>query len=244
MEKYDVLIVAHEKDFLKLKYLIKSIKDFINYKKIYIITNIEIDNKSLNVDDDIIICYEETILKINKNKINYRHNWIYQQFLKLFQNITEDNYIVIDSDVIINRNIYITPDNFYFTSDQNHKPYFNFYEKIFGSFTKFKHSFISELMIFDRKKIQDMLISIDLDNNSFIEKCYDIINNDCYISEFEMYGNWIYNKYNTINENYLKSFSIGREKDFDDNEIINHINENKNKEIDLFVLHTWKNTEK
>lgn len=81
--KFDIFITAAPKDYNKLPYVLSSIHQNIKgFDEIIICspTEIYLDVKQVRDKD---------ILDINLSKINYRSNWIYQQFLKLFQFITE-----------------------------------------------------------------------------------------------------------------------------------------------------------
>jgi len=81
--------------------------------------------------------------------------------LKMFQNVTKnDNFLIIESDCLILQNINFFVDDktiFYLTRNQNHEPYFNFSKKIMNLDRSFLHSFISEFMMYEKKKINHML---------------------------------------------------------------------------------------
>lgn len=246
MKEYDILIVSHKKDFFKIPFLIESIKkNIIGYSKIHIIANDFLDLK----DKDVVIHYEKDIINLNLSEIKWRSNWIFQQILKLLQNVTKEWYLVIDSDVYINKKInpfLNNKPNFFITNNnQYHQPYFNFLKKL-NIYKKSNNTYISDMMLFNQKLILDIfeknnilliddILSILCDNNENME-----------LSEFELYGNFIEtyypDLYNRININ-CKSIGKGVEginNDFwDIKSIQKFINENINGPYDLLAYHSW-----
>lgn len=92
---FDILILAKKEDFNKIKFLLDSVKNNITgYDGIYVISNEPF------IMDGVINYTDEMVLDISyKDKIRYRPNWIFQQFLKLFQNITK-NDVLMYSDLL------------------------------------------------------------------------------------------------------------------------------------------------
>jgi hypothetical protein len=235
---YDVLVVVAEKDYNKLDFLIKSLENLIPQpENICIVSPTDVVKKHKKclyyLDDDV--------LKIDKSKIDYRPNWIYQQFIKLLQNITPNsNYLVIDSDIFLNKQINVFSNdkpNFFITVNQYHQPYFNFLSH-FGINKLTNVSFISEIMMFNKDKIREFLNFIGHDSNSFLSKSIELIDKDCYISEFEFYGNMILTKYpNSYNFKNIKTKVFGKQSIWDNDEISNIIN--MNKDLDIISYHTW-----
>lgn len=238
IKKYDLVVLSTNKDYNKIKFLYKSLTNLNPMpENIYVIS----PTKIKECIDGINYYLDVDVLNIEREKIKYRPNWISQQFIKLFQNITiNNNYLVIDSDVYINRKINLfdgNRNNFFISSDQHHLPYFNFLRK-YGIQKNFKRSFISEIMLFNKSIINDFLSEKNMDRESFIENSIKLIDNDCYISEFEFYGNMVLQNYpelygfkNIINQPY------GKNREWDDSEIDNHINNNNN--ADIISYHSW-----
>lgn len=240
----DILIVAHNKDFNKLKFVISSIRQYISEAEdIHLIVNII--NKEIEDLTDVIIHHEDDVLKIDKEKIKFRSMWIYQQLLKLFQDVTKTEYLVIDADAIINKPLQIktiNKHNIFIGNNKHHDPYFNFNQQILGIKKYYNKSFICEIMLFNKEIIKKMLGNYTI--NSFIEKCYNIINKKCYMSEYELYGNYLY-------KNYFPTISIKplnikmhakRERlegTWKEGDIKKLINKYKNKNIDIFTIHSY-----
>ena len=236
--KYDILILCKNDDLNKIKYLIKSIKmNIIGYDDIYLITP-----DKVNIDGVINITDYEVIEKKYKENIKHRPNWIFQQYIKLFQDVTKnDYYVVIDSDIYLNKKIEIFTNNipsFFIGRDQYHQQYFNF-SKEFGISKLYEKSFISEIMVFDKRKIREFLSKIDITTDLFLEKSNNIIDKNCYISEFEFYGNMILKYYNdSYNIKNLNTMLSGKHSRWEDYEIEYLISSNKN--FDIISYHTWE----
>jgi hypothetical protein len=239
------------KDYIKidlcLEYLHKHIK---NFDKIYLVTP-NLINKSQLEKYNIEYFNDKDVLNINPMRWKYRPNWIYQQFIKLFQNITKnDYYFTIDADVIVNKDINMFNDNgkpiWYYGKDQNHAPYFNFQEKMLGFGRIANHTFINDTNFFNKNIIKDMLNRYKFTVQTFIEKSYDIIDNSCYLGEPELYGNYVLKYYPDMYDIIqLKTTNMGKSQKnpFETVYSINEINKfiNKNKEYDIIVVHSWYN---
>jgi hypothetical protein len=237
-KKYDLLIVISPKDFNKLKFLITSIKNLNPQpENICVVSPSEIKEKH----EGVTYFLDDEVLKFNRLKIKHRPNWISQQLIKLFQNVTpNENYLVIDSDIFINKKINIFDGdrpNFFMTLDQTHKPYFKFLE-YFGIQKLHSHSFISEIMFMNKNIIKNFLISKNYNIDLFIEKSIEIIDQNCYISEFELYGNLVLsNNPNLYNFKKINTKIFGKESEWLDQEIESLIL--LNKDLEIISYHTW-----
>ena len=252
MSEYDIVIVAHEKDFNNIKFIVKQCSINLNFNSIHLILSDRVKFNDLDTiksytDKEIYLHLENEVLKINKEKISYRPNWIYQMMLKIFQNVTEkDNFLIIEADCLILKKIdFFNGDKtiFYLTRDQYHSPYFNFNKKVLNLDRVSNHSLISEFMMYDKKKINHMLKESNCENvNDFINLIYDNVNVDCYPADYELYGNFCLKYYpeNFITKKIDYNF-YGRESSvhpfWKDEEIENLIKNNETKSTISF--HTW-----
>jgi hypothetical protein len=103
MSPLDIVITFHIKDEKNLKFTINSIRKYLFYSKIFIITNIEnydIVNKLKCEFINENIIGEDLYINIIKEN---RGGWYLQQILKLFAHnfVTTENYLVIDADTVI-----------------------------------------------------------------------------------------------------------------------------------------------
>lgn len=189
---YEVVIPAAEKDFNKLEYLFSSLH-YLNPqpKKITVIHNENVPLRRVRIGDiPIAYAQERSVLDLDPNaaKMFRRPPWIYQQFLKLFQNITKtDNYLILDSDIILNKKIDLLDADgkpkLFLANDQNHKPYFRYSNDMFGFGREYDHSFITEIMLM-KKSINNVLITEhyyhmgkqDLPNKDYYQEQYIMLN--------------------------------------------------------------------
>ena len=237
---YDLLMLAHPKDYTKLEYSINSCMEFLNPKpdNIYLVSPTEITS------DKIQHIPDEDALPIDCQDIKFkRKNWIYQQFIKLFQNFTEnDFYLAVDSDVIFNnqQKLFQNKKPVFFISDreQFHKPYFNFMEKWSGMERVVDHTFINDFMMFDKKICREMLPDI----NTFLDYGNQVFCDQCVLSEFEMYGNYVSWAHPEMYE--IKSTKTQLNGKYQNNpwqrhEIESLITRNRITDLDLFTIHSW-----
>ena len=196
---YDLIIPCHPKDYVKLQYCANSCMKYLNPRpcNIYIVCPDEFETS----DDLIKHVSDDEAVNINAQDINFhRKNWIYQQIVKLGQDFTEnDLYLCVDSDLIFNKAIDLFDENRpkFFISDreQNHKPYFNFMKKSHDLEKQVNHTFINDFMMFD-KKICSEIIDIESGGlEGFLSFCNENLSDDCLLSEFELYGNYVSKHY-------------------------------------------------
>jgi hypothetical protein len=253
MEKYDIVIVAHEKDFNNLKFIVEYAEKNLEFDEIHIIVSerkeyLEYDILKEKTSRIVSVHKESDILKIDKSKIKYRPNWIYQMLLKFFQNVTKnDKYLIIEADcIILNKINFIDEDKFifYLCRNENHGPYYNFSQKIFRIGREYDHSFISEFMIYDKKIIKEMLVKTNCEDvECFLKLVYDTVESNCFPSDYDLYGNfcYVYFPEKTIIR-HLDYFFCGREETdypfWSDHEIIDLIDKNRHKPVISF--HTWQ----
>ena len=178
--------------------------------------------------------------KENKNFTRQKPNWIYQQYIKLFQTVTQDKYLIVDSDVIINKRIEIVKPTFFLGRDQYNKEYFFHLKELLGLNRIYNHSFINEIMLIDRDVIRDILKNFNNDYNNFIDKSISKLNNSSFLSEYELYGNYTMykfpDKYEIIK---LKTELNGKNSFWSKSDIENLIERNKNSDYDIISLHSW-----
>lgn len=238
--KYDLVIPCHPKDYIKLEFCLNSCLEHLSPipENIYIVTPERFQTSSLKCITD------DEAIPINKEDIKYRRqNWIYQQFIKLFQDFTQnDLYLCVDSDLIFNKKIELfqgdKPNFFISDRDQEHKPYFNFMDICYKLAKQTTHTFINDFMIFDKSVCREMAPNL----NVFLDTANAVLSEDCLLSEFELYGNYVsrhhYKKYNT---QYTKTYMLGKpaSQAWDKNEIIDLLDQMKDTDFDLFTIHSW-----
>lgn len=237
---YDLIIPCHPKDYTKLEFCLNSCLEYLlpNPDNIYVVTpeKFQVEQIQCITDDEAI--------PIKKEDIKYRrNNWIYQQLIKLFQDFTKhDLYLCVDSDLIFNKPIDLFKDNKpnFFISDreQEHKPYFNFMYESYKLKKQTSYTFINDFMMFDKSICRELAPSL----KPFLATCNQLLSEDCLLSEFELYGNYVkryhhqaYNTQNTKTEMFGKPASQPWSKD----EVLQHVQHMQNIDCDLFTIHSW-----
>lgn len=200
---YDVVIPCAPKDYLKVQYCVHSLVNLRpNPFHIYIVSK-----DKLNIPGTRWINEKEAI-PISVEDIQYRRpNWIYQQILKMTQDFTESSeYLCIDSDIVINRPLevmdhHLLPNYFISSHKQNHEPYFDFMQKVWGLTKQVDFSFIADLTYFRKETLKELISSPEW----LLEQCNKYLSDDCLIGEPEIYGNWLAKYYpgwyNTVDIN-------------------------------------------
>lgn len=256
MEKFDILIPAAPKDRNKLKFLLVSIEKHITgFSGIYITVpdKSKFEGYIPECKFPVHVYNDVELLDIDISKFPYRPNWIYQQYLKFFQDVTEhDLFLTIDSDVIINRDMPMFESDgrriFWMGWEQNHRPYFKFQELAFNLPRIYPHTFINDMNFMSKTIIKEILSKSNYTRDSFIEFSKTIMNKDCFPGEPEIYGQFVHKYYPHL-YSFRQTNSISRGKftptfetfAWTDEEILATINEFKGTDMHLFTLHTWFN---
>ena len=135
MKNYDIVIVAHEKDFNNIKFIVEYSSICLEFDSIHLILSNREEYKDAELlstlsNKPIYYHLENDVLSVDKSRISHRPNWIYQMLLKMFQNVTKnDNFLVIEADcVILNKLKFFNEDRtiFYLGRDHYHQQYYNF----------------------------------------------------------------------------------------------------------------------
>lgn len=247
----EAVIPAAPKDYNKIAYVIRSISNYAqDIKAVHVISPDM--HGFVQMGNLPITCHvDEDVLYFDRRKFTYRPNWIYQQFLKLFQNVTSTEwFVVVDADILFNTDLkFFDKDKpiMMLGRDQNHPPYYRYNQAMLGLGRVYDHSFLSECTLYNKSLVTRMIehagFSIPID---FIEKSATIITSDCYPAESELYGNFIAQEYpNLYKYRHLCSSMQGRYSGhiWTEREIEDLISEMaKRHEVDIFSMHTWEGT--
>jgi hypothetical protein len=237
---YDLIIPCHPKDYVKLQYCLGACIKHLNPtpQNVYLITPDGLSAKNITgIKDDEAI-------GIQMSQINYRRpNWIFQMFVNLFQDFTEnDLYMTVDSDVIFNREQKLFKDGkpIFFISDrdQHHIPYFDFMDKWSGLERQTDYTFINDYMMMDKRVCREMLPDI----NALLDFCNQNLSEDCLLADYEIYGNFVTWAYPEMYEtSHTKTQMHGKyvHEPWTEAEIESAINHYSGKDLDLFTIHSW-----
>ena len=242
---FDVVITVAEKDFNKLPFVLKAIEANVQaVNNYYLISQLIIPQKYMGFGAKSYLDASVIDFDFSKITMRNRRGWYRQQFIKLFQQVSSDNYLVIDADALIHKPLIINerhPD-FYIGRDQLHQPYFDLMKTVFGLDRVYNHSFISEMMYFKRGVI-DEIVKICGSKNDFFDACVEVINsagNVSGFSEYELYGNYV-TKYHSAEYGY-KQINVchnWKRRLWSNEEIIAIMRKYKNNDCELITMHSW-----
>lgn len=245
---FDIFLCCAQKDYNKIKFTIEAIKrNVIGYDKICLCTPTRLGTKIDGVEQYT----DREVLDINPLKFKYRPNWIYQQFLKLFQNVTtNDYYATIDTDILINKKLRFFNEEgkpiWYRGWAQNHPPYFKYQEKMFDFGKVYEHTFVADMNFFSKDIIKEMLHRYGYTFDSFLLKSIEVIDDTCYLAEPELYGSYIHKHHPGMYEYRKLKFDMkGKSQDnpkelvYTEEEMQRIVEESKNKDFDIITMHSW-----
>lgn len=251
-QKIDVFLPIAPKDLFRsrlvIKYLLRNVSDIAT---IHICTPTPILPIFETGEYDIRYHLDREILPyVTPQKWKFRPNWILQQFLKLFQNVTKtEYYMTIDCDAIITNRLELFEENrpiWYYGYDQCEPQYFEFNKKMFNLDRKATHTYIGDIGFFNKNIIQHLVNYVNLTPQQIIEKSYDIISHNCHLSEFELYGNFVEMFYPGLYKpKRLKYLSTGKLQSdpYDTNwsldEILQLIQRGSSEKYDIVNMHSW-----
>lgn len=205
------------------------------------------------VPDDMVFIADKDVLDIDISRFRHRPNWLYQMYLKMFQDVTEnDLFMTIDSDVIVNRPLPMFEEDgrriIWMGWEQNHRPYFEFQERMLGLPRVYPHTFINDTNFFSKQIMREMLAGSGYTVESFIEKSFSVIGPDCYPGEPEIFGQYVH-KYHPEKYSFREAKTKRRAREiskiswthqaYTDDEIQKEIEGTQSEDIDFIMLHSW-----
>lgn len=262
---YEVVIPAAPKDYNKLPYLFQSLH-FLDPQPLavhVIAPDTAVIESFKDITGTIFYWHDETKVLPGLDPMAAKHfrrpPWIFQQFLKLFQDVTKtDKYLVIDSDLILNRKLELFEEGkpkFFLGVDQNHPPYFRCSQETFGFGREYPHSFISEIMMFDKEVCVNLLqthlakyapaVAIIGSYEEAIQLLYTFVTEracEGWIpADYEIYGNFVQKFYpGKYVKVHIKTNLKGKlQQNWSDDELREYVNTMKGQDYDFFTAHTW-----
>ena len=246
---YDVLIPLAEKDFNKFRFAYDSIIRYLDgFQNVYCISSVEIPKNlkiskvSYFLDADVV----DFDFSVFKERAKVRTGWYRQQFIKLFQTMTGNDYLVSDADNIYTKKIDVFRNGkpvFILGKDQQYDPYFALSEKLFGFGREYPYSFINEIMLFKRSIIKEFVASTGLTKYGFfalITAELNRIQENSGMSEYELYGNYVTKYHKDLYEyEYLPFVNMNKHRIWSDDEIKNEIKKCMKTECSMIKMHSW-----
>lgn len=249
MPSVDLFIPAAPKDYIKLPYVLQSVaRNLQGIAQAHIVTPTPIYIAESYPSFEVVYHLDREVLDFDKTKFKFRPTWVYQQFLKLFQQVTSDWYLVMDADRFLNKPQPLFdgehPIMFLRDRDENHAPYFEYNKQMIGVGKVFDHSFLSECTLYSRFEIDSMLLSMGLTADQWLAKSAEIITHDCCIADAELYGSWVTNNLpNLYHFRLLRDHMRGKYADqgeWQSSEIAAYVDEmSYHADVDFFTAHSW-----
>jgi len=246
---YDILIAMAEKDFIKFSFVYNSIIQHLEgFDTVHCVTPVRVPMK-LRIEGVQYSLDEEAIdfdFSNCKGIIKERTNWYKQQFIDLFQVVTSDHYLQVDADICFNRKVNVIENgkpSFLFGKDQDHTPYRELTQKLFGFGREYPYSFINEMMYFKRDVIQSLVETTGLNKYGVFELIINEVNKtqeESGFSEYDTYGNYVVKYFkDSYNYTHLNVLRTSKRRLWKKEEMQTLINKHKNSDYDVIAYHSY-----
>lgn len=248
--KYDVVIPSGRRDVHRVPLCVESLKYLDPQpENIYVITP---DPSMVATGLPIQVLSDDDVFKFDRKGKN--PNWLFQQFIKLFQNITKnDCYMAVDSDTVFLRKFpVLSPNNkpMFWRLDYatNTEEAYRFINESIGVERILPYSMMAHSMMFDKGICNHLLAEfIKLHPNTEkqpVVHFYDwtVENMDTgrvALSEWELYANFVANRYPILYDDRIITGIDGPVNSFVPEDIVRGMVEvNKNKFWDILAIHS------
>lgn len=245
--EYEVIIVAAPKDYNKVKYAIAYAKKYLVPQPLRYHLITPTSGRDFFSGSGIDWHDEQAVLPLNTRLSKFKRPlWVYQQFLKLGQNVTlTDFYLIIDSDLILLKPINVWNDvkpQFFIGANDTYTPDIATMEKLWNLTQVYPESFISEMMMMNKVISRDILDRIGGLNKAYCKVC-DLIPYDgttYRFSEYQLYGNFVH-KYHPGMYDFrrLNVRLIAQFGEYTDEHIEKLISAMNVDGLEAFTYHTW-----
>jgi len=209
MRPFEIFIPSHPKDHNVLPYVIERAFAYTEASHCHLVVPDPGTVAHLK-SNKITIHADEDVVSFDKKKIKHRPGWVYQQFLKLFQQVTQtDYYLCLCSDLIMNNKYPVFDgDSPVMVVARDHrniiKRYVEFNKATIGIGHRSPWNFVSDGPLYCKSLIGEMLADNGHTRESFMNHAADVINKKCIIADAELYSSYIWAKYPGL---YTAAFS-------------------------------------
>ena len=243
----DLVLPAAVKDYSKLPRVIESVRRYTEVETIHIIAP---EPEGIrNTWPKVVVHADADVLPYDREELPFRPSWVFQQILKVFQDVTENDwFLVMDADIIINRPIPLwTVEGkpiFNLGRDQYNFAYFVFNEKLLGFGKLYPWSFLSECVLYNKQLVREMLRYCGLTLDDFWRKLVEIVSVSCHPADAELYGSYIVQEQPDVYEiRHLQTTLGGRygKHTWSDREMESEIRniQQRKPNAHLISIHTW-----
>lgn len=245
---FETVIPTASIDLNKLPYVVDALYRYTDTCGVHIITPEPKDVPDLSWPG-VFVHADSDVLDFDRTRFKHRPNWVFQQFLKLFQNVTlTDWYLVIDADLIFARSVKLFEEMrpvFLLGNDQYHEPYFCFNQKMLGIGKTYEFSFLSECTLYKKQLVDRMLEHGRYTSpQHFMECAAEVIDGGCYPAESELYGSYIHYAFPGLYTFRRLHAALGGKyggKPYTNQEIEDRIKEvTQWGDVDILTVHSWE----
>ena len=197
----DIVIPTAYKDIKVLPLCIRGIKECIQneIKDIYVISDDNEEIKDICKENSCIFINETELMGFSPSELTKiredKRGWLYQQLIKLHGGVgTCENYLVIDSDVVLLRPYRFLDEEgipTFITIPSTYKQYGDVNFELTGIKKEVKQAYIADKMIFNKEIIKEIHDGIEKKNNMpWIDAIVNKYDNKALFgfSEFELYA--------------------------------------------------------
>jgi len=214
MTTLDIVIPAHEKDFAVLEHAVRGVLRYVQpFGRICVVSKQRFDWQGGPVEwvpepsNSVLPSLEQVRARWSAEHGDAsRAGWIYQQILKLGAGTYIDglspSYLVIDSDVIFLRSVYLAPEDGarfpYSVAFEYHEPYREAYQRLVGEYPTTGYSLTAHHMVYDRALLSELMREIEQRHEkSWPEAYLDVVDyqQGSSISEMDVYGWWVLDRH-------------------------------------------------
>lgn len=200
-----IFCIAEYKELVQ--YCVESIFKFVkdDIASINVVSNLKFDINDVNFIPDRV--FWEKLDPQWEFRDLYNENWIKQQIFKLnVDKFFEGNVLIVDAEVIFLKNMSWLENGkikYYTSFSPYYEPYFKLNKEILNLEKKIKYSFITDAMVFSTEVLEhlhrDIMSYYGMPLLAALDKLI-IRNTGFNLSEFELYGHYIMDKFPDVIE--------------------------------------------
>jgi len=208
-KRYQVVMPVHPKDHTKLSYIIERVFWFTEASAIHIMAYDPVGvHNSFSPDSRVHVHDEHSILPESRGifpDIRQGQGWYFQQFLELFQDVTDtDWYIGLNCDLLFNSPYPVFKDGRpvqVLSRDKNsQREHYNpFNRAMFGpTFADAPWNYLSDASLYNKRITRQMAESLGYDVAGFMRRSAELINLKHTPGDANLYMHYVHNVYPSL----------------------------------------------
>ena len=245
LKNLEAVMPVAAKDMNKVPYATRLLLRNTPVTKVHVIT----DSPIVEDDTEQVVWHDElAVLPYGSDFFDFRPKWMFQQMLKLMQNVTEGEwYVSVDADTFVVRPMELWSNNgpYLFKEVDSRRivvPYDTFNQRVFGH-SYYPFSVLNNIVLFNKSIIRDIMEYLGVvDSVQFAEEVCDIIGPKCYPAEAQFYLSWLLDRvpgfygFPTIHVGWRGMYGGYEFSKEQIEETISH----HGAELDILLLHSWE----